>query len=209
MMGRMGSILVTGALLAGGASRRMGRDKRLIEIDGEPMARLAARGLRAGSDELLVVVAPGRELPVWVVDGLDARIVQDRRADAGPLAGLEAALDAARHELVVVAASDMPWMRPALVHGLAKALAEAPPDVVGVAVATDRGREPLLACYRRRLLPMVSRLLDSGERRMGALFDAERIEPMPEVAWRRLDPHGMSVRNINRPADLGADARSA
>jgi molybdopterin-guanine dinucleotide biosynthesis protein A len=201
--------LVTGALLAGGASRRMGRDKRLIEIDGEPMARRAARALAAGSAELLVVAAPGRDLPPGIIDGLGARIVQDRRADAGPLAGLEAALDAAHHELVVVAAADMPWIRPALVRGLVVALADASLEVDGVAVATRRGLEPLLACYRRSLLSTVTRLLDGGERRVTVLLDEARIGPMPEAVWRRLDPSGESVRNVNAPSDLPTGVQGA
>jgi molybdopterin-guanine dinucleotide biosynthesis protein A len=200
----MASLQATGALLAGGASRRMGRDKRLIEVEGEPMARRVARALAAGTDELLVVVALGGGLPPEIVDRLDARVIEDSRTDAGPLAGLEAALATAAHEPVVVAAADMPWLSAEVVRGLVAALAEAALRVDGVAIATGRGIEPLLACYRWRLLPTVTRLLDGGERRMGALIEASRIEPMPEASWRQLDPSGASVRNLNSPADLPA-----
>jgi molybdopterin-guanine dinucleotide biosynthesis protein A len=192
----------TGALLAGGAGRRMGRDKRLVEIDGEPMIRRSARALAAGTDELLIVVAQDRPIAPGLVVDLGARMVEDRLADGGPLAGLEAALAAARHDLVVVAAADMPWLAVAVVRHLVARLAGATPAIDVVAVATDRGPEPLLACYRRQLLPTVTRLLDTGERRMTALLEATAVEAIPPAEWRRLDPSGRSATNVNRPADL-------
>ena len=198
----------TGALLAGGAGRRMGRDKRLIEIDGEPMVRRAARALGAGSDSLLIVVTPGRPLAAELVADLGARIVEDRVSDAGPLGGLEVALAEARHDLVVVAAADMPWLAAAVVRHLVERLAAADPATDAVAIATDRGPEPLLAAYRRRVLPTVTRLLDGGERRMTALLEALTVAAIPPAEWRQLDPSGRSARNVNQPADLAAVGRT-
>jgi molybdopterin-guanine dinucleotide biosynthesis protein A len=194
----------TGALLGGGAGRRMGRDKRLIEVDGEPMLRRAARTLAAGTDELLIVVTPARPLAAELVADLGAHIVEDRIKDAGPLAGLEAALAAALHDLVVVAAADMPWIELAVVRHLVERLASADPATDVVAIATEGGPEPLLAAYRRRVLPTVTRLLDAGQLRMTALLDVLTVEVIPPAEWRRLDPSGASVRNVNRPADLAA-----
>jgi molybdopterin-guanine dinucleotide biosynthesis protein A len=198
----------TGALLAGGASRRMGRDKRLIVVDGEPMVRRAARALAAGTDELLIVVSPGRPISPHAVADLRARIVEDRVADAGPLAGLEAALVAARYELVVAAAADMPWLAASVVRLLVERLAVAEAATDAVAIATDRGAEPLLAAYRRRVAPTVTQLLDGGERRTTALLEAVPVEAIQPADWRRFDPSGRSARNVNRPADLAAVGRT-
>lgn len=198
----MATAPATGALLAGGAGRRMGRDKRLIEVDGEPMIRRAARALAVGTDELLIVVAPGRPIAPDIVADLGARTVEDRVADGGPLAGLETALAAARHDLVAVAAADMPWIAVAVVRHLVARLASAGAATDVVAIATDRGPEPLLACYRSRLLATVTRLLDGGERRMTALLEAVVVDEVLPAEWRRLDPSGRSVRNVNRLADL-------
>lgn len=199
----------TGALLAGGAGRRMGGDKRLVEVDGEPMIRRSARALAAGTAELLIVVARGRPLQAEVVADLRTHIVEDRVEDAGPLGGLEAALATAREELVVVAAADMPWLEVAVVRHLVERLAVAGAATDVVAIATDRGPEPLLAAYRRRVLPKVTRLLGAGERRMTALLDALTVETIPEAEWRRLDPSGASVRNVNWPADLAVAGRGS
>jgi molybdenum cofactor guanylyltransferase len=198
----MATATVTGALLAGGASRRMGRDKRSVEVEGVPMARRVASALATVADELLVVASTAHPVAAELFDGLNARLVIDARADAGPLAGLEAALGAARHELVLVAAADMPWVAPPLLRMLVVRIRDAPSTTHVAVVATKRGPEPLLACYRRGTLPVVSRLLDVGERRMGALLAALSTDEIPPADWLVMDPSGRSVRNVNEPADL-------
>jgi molybdopterin-guanine dinucleotide biosynthesis protein A len=197
---------ITGALLAGGASRRMGRDKRLILIDGVPMARRAAGALASVTDELLIVAPAARRLEERLFDGLDAGMVTDERTDAGPLAGLEAALAAARHDLVLVAAADMPWLAPALLRHLAERLAAAASGTGAVAAGGAHGPEPMLACYQRAALPTVRRLLDGGERRMTTLLGVLGAEIVPPAAWAGLDPSGRSPVNVNVPADLERSA---
>jgi molybdenum cofactor guanylyltransferase len=198
----MATATVTGALLAGGASRRMGRDKRSVEVEGVPMARRVASALATVADEVLVVASAAHPVAVELFDGLSVRLVIDARANAGPLAGLEAALGAARHELVLVAAADMPWLAPPLLRMLVVHMRDAPPTTHVAVVATKRGPEPLLACYRRGMLPVVSQLLDAGQRRLGALLAAVSMDQIPPAEWRVMDPSGRSVRNLNEPADL-------
>jgi molybdenum cofactor guanylyltransferase len=202
----MATATVTGALLAGGMSRRMGRDKRSIEVDGVAMARRAATALASVSNELLVVTAAARPTTPGLFRGLPVRLVLDERADAGPLAGLEAALRAARCDLVLVAAADMPWLASPVLRMLVRRLADAPDATGAVAITTERGPEPLLACYRRGVLPMVTLMLDAGERRMGALLVALATDEVAPGEWRAADPTGRSPRNINVPADLDVGA---
>jgi molybdopterin-guanine dinucleotide biosynthesis protein A len=185
----------TGIVLAGGASRRMGSDKRLTEIDGEPMLRRVARVVADATDQLIVSVSEAHPLPPGILGETRARTVVDTRPDTGPLAGLEAALTAATHPLVVVVAADMPWVDAELLRRLLERLDET--DAHAVAVTTDRGPQPLLAAYRRDpALAAATRLLDSGERRMRALLDALVVE----VA----DAPGGTAMNVNEPADLAA-----
>ncbi len=192
---------VTGAIIAGGTSHRMGVDKRGLLVEGVPLLRRVAFGLAAVSDEL--VVSCRRDSPpapaLW--RPLGARLVFDRLAEAGPLAGVEAALAASEGELVLVAACDMPWLVPDVLRLL---LGEAGrhPEADAVALRTGRGPEPLLCVYRRQVLPTVTRLLDGGERRMHALL---AVIPMREVApsvWRVADPDGRTAVNLNTPTDL-------
>jgi molybdopterin-guanine dinucleotide biosynthesis protein A len=184
----------TGIVLAGGASRRMGSDKRLLDVDGEPMLRRVARVVADASDELIVSVSGERPLPPGVLGEVAARVVVDRRPGAGPLAGLEAALQEAAHPIVIVVAADMPDIDALLLRILVDRLVQSEADAV--AVATDRGPQPLLAAYRREpALAAATRLLDSGERRMRALLEALDVRTLPDDG---------SATNANTPADLVA-----
>ena len=171
----------------------MGVDKRLLLVDGEPLVRRVARVVGEAADEVIVVVARGRPLPDAALAGLGARVAFDRRADAGPLAGLESGLEASGH------GSSWPW--PRTCHGSmldccarwSRRLGET--DAAAVAAATDRGPQPLLAAYRRApTLVAATRLLDAGERRMGALLEA--------LSVAEVDADARVATNLNRPADL-------
>ena len=158
----------------------------------------------AASDEVLVVTrADDRAL-----DALSGvRLVIDRRRDAGPLAGMEAAALEASHPIVLVVAVDMPWVAPAAACGPDRMCWIATPGLDAVAVATDRGPQPLLAAYRRDALARATRdLLDAGEHRATRILESLRVEVLPPSTWRAFDPSGRSVLNLNSPADLERSA---
>lgn len=194
---------VSGGVIAGGASRRMGTDKRGVPVGGAPMLRRTALAVRRVSDELLVACRRDAPPDPAILAGLEARLVFDRLDDAGPLAGVEAVLAAATGDLVLVVAGDMPWVEPAVLRILvAAARDEASADAA--ALVTERGREPLLAVYRRRALPVATDLLDRGVRRMHALLEALAVTEVGEERWREADPRGWTPRNVNTSGDLRA-----
>lgn len=185
----------SGAILAGGRSRRMGRDKASMVVGGVTLLERTVATLQAVCDEVMVVVARGgapAELPP------DVRIIVDRLPDAGPLGGLEAALAAATHELVVVVAVDMPDLSGAVLAAQL-AMAESHPDLEAITLPRHGfpGGEPLHAVYRRVALPRVTAQLASGERRMGAMLAGLRVGQLPASTLGRLDPRGVSARNVN------------
>lgn len=186
-----GVVDTSGVVLAGGLSRRMGADKRLLLVDGEPMLRRVAATVTAVADELIVVVAPSRPLPPGVLDGLHVRVATDRRSDAGPLAAIEAGLLAATAGRALVVAGDLPWLDARLLRDLLAGL----DGVDAVAADGGRGPEPLLAAYRRHPgLAAATRLLDAGERRARKLLEELGAITMPDA--------GPSTWNVNRPADV-------
>ena len=199
---------VTGAIIAGGTSRRMGVDKRGLLVEGIPLLRRVASALAAVSDELVVSCRRDSPPEPALLPPPGARLAFDRLAEAGPLAGVEAALAASEGELVLVVACDMPWLAPDVLR-LLLGEAHRHPEADAVALRTGRGPEPLLCVYRRRVLPTVTRLLDGGERRMHALLAAIPMREVPPAAWRVADPGGRTAVNLNVPTDLtGPDAGS-
>ena len=199
MTERIGAIV-----LAGGRSTRFGRDKLAEPIDGEPLLDHAIRAVKAVASDVVVVAAPGAA--TIVPDGV--RLAHDPVAFEGPLAGLAAglaALDPAIDRVVVVA-GDMPSLAPTVLRRLIEAIGPAADasllDVHGEPVPLPMAVRAEIAAESAR------RLLDGGERRLRALPESLRTEVIAEAAWRLDDPHGASLRDIDREADLdvGRDA---
>lgn len=196
---------VSVAVLAGGRSRRMGTDKRLVEVAGRSLLGRVLDVVAALTDDLRVVTARDNPLPAGVAD--DVTVSFDRRVDAGPLAGIEAALLDATHEVVLVVAGDHPWLHAGVLTALVERL-EASRHAEAAAVVTERGPQPLLAAYRRSTLATVQGLLDVGERRATALLEHLSVEPVELDTLADLDPRGESALDVDRPSDLAPGGRS-
>lgn len=188
---------VMGVVLAGGMSQRMGRSKAALLIGGEPLVRRVVRRLRLSVPHV-VVVGPD-ELAALVPD---TRIVQDvpLHRGQGPLAGLEAALNAIETPYACVVACDMPFVAPALVRAMV-ALAGADPSDDALVLRTRHGLEPLHAMYSRACLPIVTRQLDAGERSLQRLLSHLRVGEVPAELVNRYDPNGHSAFNANSPEE--------
>lgn len=147
---------ITGAILAGGASRRMGgQDKGLLDFQGRPLVAWVIEALAPQVDEIIIVA--NRNLSAYQAFG--HRVVSDLRPDfAGPLAGFEAALQAARHDWVLTCPTDAPFLPPDYARQM---YAQA-----GAAVAEIAGFwQPVYSLLPRSSLPALSDALDQGERK--------------------------------------------
>jgi len=183
-------VIFTGIVLAGGASKRMGRDKALVELDGHALVSIGAAAMQAaGADHVLVV--GGDEDGVRAL-GLDW--IPDEHPGEGPLGGVISGLRASPHPLAVVLACDMPRIDADTVERLVAALVEQPQAMAAVAVA-DEQRQALTAAYRHRILPILERAFAAGERAPRRALEAVRVV---EVAG--LDPERLA--DVDRPEDL-------
>lgn len=195
---------VTAAVMAGGRSLRMGVDKTLLSVDGRT---LVARVYDAVTDvcESAIVVTnrPEALSEAGLPEGVP--IVRDEVAYQGPLGGLATALDAAESEWILAVAADMPHLEPEVIRALWAARDGA--DVV--VPVTDKGPEPLLALYRREAcIGPAHEVLDTGRRRLVAMFPMVNVIEIPVEKLREADPELRSLVNVNTPADL-AEARDA
>ena len=201
---------VSGAVLAGGRSRRLGRDKRFVTVGGEPLLTRTVGLLAAVADDVTVVVADaGDRDRVLAAAGRALapprlRTAVDARPDAGPAAGLEAALAAAVHPWVVVLATDHPRLPLAVVALLADA-ARAAGSRSAVALEGPLGPEPLLAAYRRDAAGAVGRLLDAGTRRLVDVLGALEPVVVPRSTWTAVDPDAAALHDVDAPGDLPED----
>ncbi len=186
--------MLTLAIQAGGQSRRMGRDKGLIELGGVPLIEHLLRRVGGLADEVLITTNnPGG----YAYLGL--RMAGDDQPGAGALHGLLTALRAARGDLVLILACDMPFVsRPLIEHLLALT-----PDADVVVPRWNDRFQPLHAVYRRNTcLPAVVAALARGDQRMISFYEGLRVIPVDEETVARLNPGGGSFFNINTTEDL-------
>ena len=189
------------AILAGGFGTRMGGDKASVVIVGKPLLHWVAEIVAPLGNELLVSQRIDQSLPIHPT--ISWRKVFDRRVDAGPLAGIEALLLAAKHDLVLVVATDLPLVRPELLRFIAGACAR-----VDAAMPLLRGvAQPLIAAYRRSALPVIQGQLDAGDGRVRYIMPKLNGRHLAEDELTIYDPSQESFTNVNRPEDLVRVAR--
>lgn len=172
----------------------MGVDKAGLEVGGRTLLESAIGILRPLCDEVLLATGPA---PRHVELGLP--VVLDRVADGGPLAGLEAALEAARHERALVIAVDMPHLSGDLLARIAERAERDDCDAL-LARGPD-GVEPLCAAYHVRVAPAARAALDAGDRRMVALFAHSAGAFRPRLETFDVDAGG-ELANVNTSEDL-------
>ena len=184
----------TGVVFCGGKSSRMGVDKALL-VDGEGRSLLerACATLRPIAGEVrLACGAQARYAE------LGLPLILDQRAEGGPLAALEAALEHSSTRWLVVLACDMPRIStPTLVELLRKSEAE---DLDACWLKTSKGAEPLCAVYSRACLEPVRTALDAGLRRMIAFHVYPAAGRALRLASLDFDLPGLT-QNLNTPAD--------
>jgi molybdopterin-guanine dinucleotide biosynthesis protein A len=186
--------MVSVAIQAGGRSERMGRDKALLPLAGRPLiTHVLERAAPLGGD---ILVTTNKPTDYGFLGGV--RLVPDEQPGAGALAGLQTALRAARHEVVLVLACDLPFVSVPLLQYL---LALAPQ--AEAVIPRWRGElEPLHAVYRRTCLSAIDRSLAAGARRMISFLPAVRSAIVEEDCVAAFDPQGLTFFNLNTPDDL-------
>jgi len=194
MSGRRRFREVTGYVLAGGASRRMGRDKALLPFGEERLVDRQVRLLRALCGSVAIVGPRDR------FAGTGTQVFEDEIPGQGPMGGIQAGLRKARTEFSLFLACDMPLMEERFLRYLCEA-AFASPAWATLAAPSFRGRHPLCAVLRRRALARVSACLEAGEYRVGRLFSRC---PRRTISKAELAHAGFSMRifcNVNTPEE--------
>lgn len=172
--------MISGVILAGGLGRRMGgTDKGLQELRGRPLVAWVSERFAPQVDELLINA--NQNLDRYA--GFGYTVVSDRVPEfAGPLAGLHAALSAAKYPLVATAPCDSPFLPADLVGRLQAALTEQCADLA-IARTFDQPH-PVFCLCRRDLLPSLDDYLASGQRKFERWCSAVNsiVVPFDDVA---------------------------
>ena len=172
-------------ILAGGQSRRMGRDKSQLLLDNQTFTEKIRDTLRQITDSVLVMRADRDIYPNW-----------------GALGGLHAALAACKREWAIVVACDLPFVTAQLINYLASLRDHH--DAI-VPLQPDERAQPLCALYRiEPCLPRATELIETGHRRPLDLLQLVNTRWVPFTELRNLAQAEKFFVNINTPEDYDA-----
>ena len=189
-------------ILAGGHSRRMGKDKALLPVPGNEeitfFEHLATLLATVGRE--VVLVARDATSALDYASLTNIRVVTDQVADQGPLMGLYSGLSAlhpaSTHALVV--AVDMPFVQPTMLSYL---LTHLQADKILMPVVQS-APQVLLAVYPRSILPIVEECLRQGRHDLRVLLSVAPVSYIEEAQLRQVDPQLRSFVNVNTPEEL-------
>ena len=181
-----------GAILAGGASRRMGVDKALIELDGEALIARAAKALTDADADPLIVVGGDRTALEEL--GFDYR--EDAFPGEGPLGGIITALEAIDREAIAILSCDLTDASAIAVRSVWGALGDA-----DLAVPVVEGQTQWMhAVWRRSTLPTLRAAFDRGVRAPRGAVEGLQVAQL-------LDGDPCWFHDADRPEDLRSDCR--
>ena len=204
------SVPVTGVILAGGKSRRMGRNKALLPLGDSPLIVHVIRCMRLVTDELLLITNNPAEYA-----HLGLPMHSDRVPDTGALGGIYTGLTHASYDAVLCVACDSPFLQPKLLTHLVSVLGAYDAvmpytysrnkniGVTNPSYSTDQiTLQTLCAVYAKRCLPIIELMLQESDLRVHALQERANILTLAPEIWKAYDSEGHSFFNVNTPEDF-------
>lgn len=178
---------VAGFVLAGGESRRMGTDKALLNVAGEPLLERVARAVEDAAGCVTIIGPPERYAH------LGRRVIPDEKPGLGPLGGIVTALGATDAEYSIITACDLPEISTEFLARLLAFARETPPGDCWVPRGPS-GLEPLCAVWHAGALSRLRCALAAGTRKMKEVIAGLETHTFPV-------PDSAVFRNINTPQD--------
>lgn len=184
---------ISGVILAGGRSRRFGKNKALELLKGKPLIEHVIERMKRLFPRILLSTNSPKEY-----EYLNLETVRDIIKGLGPIGGIYSCLSVIQDPYAFIAACDMPFLKADLIRGmLARRFGF---DVV---VPRVKGKvEPLHGCYSRRCLGEMKKNIQKKEFQIIRFYEKIRVYYMEEEEIRKFDPDLSSLRNINTLKDL-------
>lgn len=197
-MALMEQAQLTGFVLAGGKSTRMGRDKAVLSLNGRTLLETALAAVRPVVNEVFIL-GPSEPYRTY------APVIADIFPGCGPLGGIHAALAQTETEFNLVIAVDTPFLSAALLRYLAERALAA--RAVVTAPEINGYPQPLCAVYSRDFLPIAERALRAGAYKIVPLFPNDRTLLVRETELAQVAFTAEMFENLNTPEDLERASR--
>jgi molybdenum cofactor guanylyltransferase len=181
---------ITGIILAGGKSRRMGTDKGLLLYNGKPMIQYSIDLLSSFCERIVISTSN----PAYNVFGLET--IPDLVPQLGPMGGLYSCLKASKTSVNLCLPCDIPQMNLSVLNQLVEKS-----DIISCIVACTPYPEPLVAIYPLTVISVIEQLINTGNYKMADIFNLTPVKYIPLEEF-----HGENIEkyftNMNTPTDL-------
>ena len=186
---------MTGIILAGGKSKRMGGNKAFIDVGGVPLFERVYRVFKEIFSEIIIVSNDTRPFERY-----EARLQKDIISNKGALGGIYTGLFHSSSYHTFCTACDMPLLNPWVI----KYMTEERDEYDVIVPKTHDGLHPLHAIYSKRCLNPMRQLLNGDDLRIVNFFHQVRVRYIEEMEIRELDPHMRSFINVNTEEEMEA-----
>lgn len=186
---------VTGVILAGGLSKRMGQNKALLPLNGIKIIQSISNVLTKLFKEVLIVTNSPE-----MYQFLPLQKVRDIIPGSGALAGIHSALYHSSAPYVFAVACDMPFLH----KGLISYINSVREDYDIVVPVSSFGLEPLHALYSTTTFEVIDKALKKGQKQIVSVFDRLRVKRVFPDKIAQIDPEFKSFWNLNTPEDYKA-----
>jgi molybdopterin-guanine dinucleotide biosynthesis protein A len=184
---------ITGIILAGGKSSRMGRNKAFMSWEGEPLIERSLSVFKAVFQEVIISTNQPE-----LYQKYEVKIVRDNYLDHGPLGGLEASLRASANNYAFFAACDMPFLSENLIRFMASKL-----DQEDILVPEINGElHPLHAFYHKNCLPIFERHLNDNQLKLTKIIRQHKnVHYLSETELSDIALLELCFSNVNTPEE--------
>lgn len=187
-------------LLVGGKSSRMGRNKSMLEINGEPLIERTVNLITPLLEKITLIISAAESSNPQntnLYSNFGLPLLADLWPNAGPLVGIATALASAKTQWCLILACDMPFLTRDWLTFLLDQMSEAPEQIDAIVPETARGLEPLCALYRSSCAPTLAAALDRGTRKVTDAIANLNLKRIAENEWRKFSPDGNLFGNLN------------
>lgn len=195
---------IAALVLAGGASRRMGHDKRTLRYNGGTFLNRAVETARSAADEVwLLVDAYGEFTRLRSSLARDVNVAVDRIPRAGPMSALAGALPQLNADAALLLSVDYPLLSPAFLRAMIAHYASLAPRPRVLVPKSDGRWHVTCAIYAASLAPPLARVVDRGERslwRWVASMPGDDVGVVDAATWGRWGAQDV-LTNVNTPTD--------
>nr|WP_242462912.1 molybdenum cofactor guanylyltransferase [Persephonella atlantica] len=186
-------------ILAGGESKRMGRDKAFLPLCGKPFIQIVAEKLSNYSHRLIISTNKDESLYTEYLKDIDAQIifVKDKNPYSGPLNGIVSCLDVLSADLVFISTCDTPLLEEKLIPFFTDSI-----DSFQAVIPEVKGKLQFLnTLYEKSAINAAENLYKKGVRSLHRWVESINALKIDQKEVEEIDPNLYSYWSINTPED--------